>query len=55
MAACGAAGLWALAQPPAVQAGTLAAAALAYVALAMIIDAAWRRHARDPEGDARAH
>ncbi|MCC6786035.1 MAG: glycosyltransferase family 4 protein [Planctomycetes bacterium] len=55
MAACGTAALWALAQPPAVQAGTLVAAALAYVALAAAIDAAWRRHRRGPEGDARAH
>jgi UDP-N-acetylmuramyl pentapeptide phosphotransferase/UDP-N-acetylglucosamine-1-phosphate transferase len=55
MAACGAAALWALAQPPAVQTAALAAAAIAYVAIAIVIDVAWRRHVRGPEGDARAH
>jgi UDP-N-acetylmuramyl pentapeptide phosphotransferase/UDP-N-acetylglucosamine-1-phosphate transferase len=54
MAVCGAAALWALAQPTAVQAGTLAVATVAYIVFAVAIDVAWRRHLRGPESD-RAH
>jgi UDP-N-acetylmuramyl pentapeptide phosphotransferase/UDP-N-acetylglucosamine-1-phosphate transferase len=46
MAACGATALWTLGQPPTVQWISLAAIALAYVALAVAVDIAWRRHAR---------
>jgi UDP-N-acetylmuramyl pentapeptide phosphotransferase/UDP-N-acetylglucosamine-1-phosphate transferase len=46
MAACGAAALWALGQPPTVQWVALAALSLVYVALTAAVDAAWRRHAR---------
>jgi UDP-N-acetylmuramyl pentapeptide phosphotransferase/UDP-N-acetylglucosamine-1-phosphate transferase len=46
MAFCGATALWALGQAPAIQWVTLAAAAFVYVALAAIVDTAWRRHTR---------
>jgi len=54
MAACGAAALWALGQPPEAQWMALAAAALVYLALAALIDAAWRKRRDTAQADARA-
>lgn len=53
MGACGACALWALEQAPATQWSAVGAAALAYVVLAVLVDSAWRRHAK--VGNADAH
>lgn len=53
MAGCGAVALWALGQPRAAQLSMLVGAALGYLVLAALIDAAWRRHQEGTRGDAR--
>jgi UDP-N-acetylmuramyl pentapeptide phosphotransferase/UDP-N-acetylglucosamine-1-phosphate transferase len=55
MAACGALGLWALEQPPAIQWAAVGAAIVAYLVLAALVDVAWRRHSQSMQGDARAN
>lgn len=50
MALCAACALWALAAPPPLFAGIFAIMALVFIALAVVIDIAWRRF--DPEGRA---
>ena len=47
MAACGAAALWSLGQPHAVQLAVLGAAFLLYCALAVAVDLAWSRQRND--------
>jgi UDP-N-acetylmuramyl pentapeptide phosphotransferase/UDP-N-acetylglucosamine-1-phosphate transferase len=47
MAACGAAALWSLGQPQAVQLVVLAAAFVLYCALAIAVDLAWLRQRND--------
>jgi UDP-N-acetylmuramyl pentapeptide phosphotransferase/UDP-N-acetylglucosamine-1-phosphate transferase len=54
MAACGAVALWALGQPAPVQWAAAGAAVVAYLALAAIVDVAWRRHAHSLRSDAGA-
>ena len=54
MAACGALALWALGQLPAMQWTALGGAAVVYVVVAALVDAAWRRHSQGRQGDARA-
>jgi UDP-N-acetylmuramyl pentapeptide phosphotransferase/UDP-N-acetylglucosamine-1-phosphate transferase len=53
MAVCGAGALWALGQPGAARLSLLAGAALVYVALAVLVDLAWRRHAEGTRSNAR--
>lgn len=53
MAGCGAGALWALGQPAAARLSLLAGAALVYVALAVLVDLAWRRHAEGTRSNAR--
>lgn len=54
MAACGAAALWSLGQPRALQLAVLGVAVLAYGALAAVIDLAWLRHRNAARSDATA-
>lgn len=55
MTACGGLALWALGQAGAIQAAALAAAALGYLAIALVVDAAWRNKSRGTETNAGAH
>jgi len=55
MATCGTVALWALGAPPALQWVTVGAMTLAYLVLAALVDLAWRRHAHELQGDARAN
>jgi UDP-N-acetylmuramyl pentapeptide phosphotransferase/UDP-N-acetylglucosamine-1-phosphate transferase len=54
MAGCGALALWTLGQLPVVQWTALCGAAFAYIVVAALVDAAWRRHSQGRQGDARA-